>query len=132
MSHSVNCPNCKSPKVRMHNPEPLCGETYEGQPYLFDMQAYTQGICDDCLTVSSFVGSVDWGDKTEKRKVKVKFGIGKVLSHYMEDSDTPFENSVWDDFDGVQMMFFDTNEIADAFILGLQMSETDFLYYHKY
>lgn len=60
MQYTVKCTNCKSTKVRMFNPEPLSEAPYEGEPYLFDAEAYTDAICDDCKTIFSVRGPIIW------------------------------------------------------------------------
>lgn len=60
MSYTIKCTNCNSTKVRMFNPEPLSEAPYEGEPYLFDSQAYTGAICDDCKTTFSVQGQIVW------------------------------------------------------------------------
>jgi C4-type Zn-finger protein len=68
MEHTIDCPKCGSPRVRMHNPESLCETAYPDTPHVFDAVATTQAICDDCGHKCGVEGKITW----EQPRIKTK------------------------------------------------------------
>lgn len=88
MEHTIDCPKCGSPRVRMHNPESLCETAYPDTPHVFDAVATTQAICDDCGYQCGVEGHITWQQPKALPKQKtVAYTVTFLL-----DADTDVED----------------------------------------